>query len=110
MKTGTPITEESPAVVQPPLVLGSSLCWDCEHNRLATCPYEPERPEKSCGAWFTNAVVEYGDSPRKKAAMRELLAREVRAEGSAKTPEERAELEAGFRQRISSENVESSYA
>ncbi len=55
----------------PRLVLGSDLCWDCEHNRLATCPYEPERPEKSCGAWFTNAAVEYGDSPRKKAAMRE---------------------------------------
>jgi hypothetical protein len=94
------------AVVQPPLVLGSDLCWDCEHNRLSTCPYEPNRPATSCGAWFTNAAVEYGDSPRKKVAMRELLAREVRTEGSSKTPEERAELEDGFRQRISSENVQ----
>lgn len=30
----------------------------------------------------------------------DVMAREVRVEGSAKTPEERAELEAGFRKRI----------
>ena len=82
-------TTNVPAVSLPRLVLGSSLCWDCEHNRVSTCPYEPDRPTASCGAWFTNAAVEYGDSPLKKAAIRELLAREVSTGVSLKTPEER---------------------
>jgi hypothetical protein len=60
----------------PRLVLGSSLCWDCEHNRASTCPHDPDRPTESCGAWFTNAVVEYGDSPRKKVAIHKLLSSE----------------------------------
>lgn len=54
------------------------LCWQCDRARLNTCPKTkshkaPRKGVQSCGEWFSNPHVDYGDSPAKKRAIKNLL-------------------------------------
>lgn len=50
-----------------------NICWDCEHNRRGSCPVDQRMVHMTCSYKVTNAGVEYGDSPHKKEALKELL-------------------------------------
>jgi len=62
--------------VEPPTETNPA-CWDCEHRRLHNCSlgYTPQIVAGGhCTQRETNPSVEYGDSPRKKEAIKSLLA------------------------------------
>jgi len=52
------------------------ICWDCEHNRLGSCPLgnNPNIVSGQCTQWTTNPVVEYGTSPKNIAVTTSILA------------------------------------
>lgn len=60
-------------------------CWDCERSRLNTCPknYDPSEkgPSGNCVCWVTNPLIEYGDPPEKKCAIKRYLAGELQLGG-----------------------------
>lgn len=61
--------------VEPPAD-ASPACWDCERLRMKDCAlaYKPELDSSGhCAQRQTNARIEYGDSPEKRAAMIDLL-------------------------------------
>jgi hypothetical protein len=54
------------------------LCWHCEHSRLRTCPKTDSKKSpcdgvQKCADWVTSPTIEYGNSPAKRRAQKNLL-------------------------------------